>query len=105
MHCKVCAWSERDHHNVSNHDRKTCNHQGGDMEGYSRNQCIARQRQTNGAYYYQEEKYNRRPPPRTSPPSTAVKRLKAAPTDEVVEEQAYESNAKLLRSSVISRGK
>jgi hypothetical protein len=27
MHCKVCAWSERDPHIVSNHDRETCNHQ------------------------------------------------------------------------------
>ena len=62
------------------------------MEGYSRNQCIARQRQINGAYY-QEEKNSRRPPI-TSAPSTGVKRLNAAPTDEVVEEQAYESNAK-----------
>jgi hypothetical protein len=102
MHCKVCAWSERDHHNVSNHDRKTCNHQGGDMEGYSRNQCIARQRQTNGAYYYQEEKYNRRPPPRTSPPSTAVKRLKAAPLVQHLLTRSWRS--KLTRATPNSLG-
>ena len=64
----VCAWAERDWHIVTNHDRDTCNHPGGDMyvEGYSRAQCIAAQRQMKDKYY-QEEKRNRQPPPGTSP--------------------------------------
>jgi hypothetical protein len=62
------------------------------MEGYSRAQCIAAQRQMNDKYY-QEEKRNRQPPPRTSPATPAVKRLKAAPADEHEQEQSHESNA------------
>jgi hypothetical protein len=62
MLCKVCEWAERPWHIVTNHDRGTCNHPGGDMEGYSPAECINSQRQLNEKYY-EEEKRNRQPPP------------------------------------------
>jgi hypothetical protein len=43
--------TDRDYYIVSNHDRETCNnHREGDIEGSSRYQCFARQRQINDAY-------------------------------------------------------
>jgi hypothetical protein len=59
------------------------------MEGYSRAQCIATQRQMNDKYY-QEEKRNRQPPPRTSPAAPEVKGLKAAPANKHEQKQSPE---------------
>jgi hypothetical protein len=60
------------------------------MEGHSRHQRIAKQRQTNDAYC-QEEKDKILA---TSPPPTGAKRLKAARTGDDMEEQAHESEVK-----------
>jgi hypothetical protein len=65
----LCMGIDRDYYIVSNHNRETCNnHREGDIEGSSRYQCIARQRQINDAYY-QEEKDKMSI---TSPPSTGA---------------------------------
>ena len=92
MLCKVCEWAEREWHIVTNHDRDTCNHPGGDMEGYSRFQCIQAQRQLNEKYY-EEDKRNRQPSPRTSRSEPDVKRLKAAPDNNHEQDKSPERSA------------
>ena len=51
MFCPVCEWLEKPWRIVHGHDQATCNRKGGDMEGYSLDECITEQRRLNDQYY------------------------------------------------------
>ena len=39
---------------MNGHEQATCNHEGGDMEGYTIDDCIAEQRRINETHYHDE---------------------------------------------------
>jgi hypothetical protein len=47
----VCEWAGRPRRVVSGHEQATCNHEGGDMEGYSLGDCIEEQWRINDRHH------------------------------------------------------